>query len=202
MNGLNGWQRIFVVIAVIWALTIYVTDPVSLKEVNASVFVQDNLIYGCKTDLETALKKADSTGNVMDAKALADSIRGFNYFNYFDKDVKNPCKENVVLDRYTQRAPNNTTGREYAPILVAGKRMYRMPDSVLIEVDIYGFTESEFIAAYEKVQPLVGDAKRKELQGFLVDTTKIYILPLLALYLLGWSVGWIRRGFRRSSSGT
>ncbi|PHY06801.1 MAG: hypothetical protein CK528_06950 [Alcaligenaceae bacterium] len=54
MNRLNGWQRLVVVISVIWALTIYGTNPISIKEVNASSFVRDSLIYGCKTDLESA----------------------------------------------------------------------------------------------------------------------------------------------------
>ena len=199
MNRLTGWQRLFVVIAVIWALTIYVMNPISIKEVDISSLVQDSLIYGCKTGLETALKKADSTGNIVDAKALADSIRSFNPFNYYDLNVKNPCKENAVLNKYNKRELNSADTREYAPILVAGKRVYRMPDGALIDVDIYGFTEPEFTAAYEKIQPLISDAKRKALQGFWIDTAKIYFLPLLALYLLGWSVGWIRKGFRKSN---
>jgi hypothetical protein len=197
MNRLNGWQRIFMVISVIWALTIYVMNPNSIKEVDISSLVQDSLIYGCKTGLETALKKADSTGNIVDAKALADSIRSFNPFNYYDLDVKNPCKENAVLNKYNKQELNSADTREYAPILVAGKRVYRMPDGALIDVDIYGFTESEFIAAYEKIQPLISDSNREALQSFWIDTAKLYFLPLLVMYFLGWSISWIRKGFNK-----
>ncbi len=79
--------------------------------------------------------------------------------------------------------------------------MFEMTDGTLLEDTGEGYSRKEYEAAYQQALPRINAAKRKVIQDYLIDTAKIYFLPLLALYLLGWSVGWIRRGFRKPSSG-
>ena len=140
MNRLNGWQRIFMVISVIWMLPVYLLGP-ERHEVYPFNYVSPILLENSKTDGQR---------RVPDWEGLPVPIIMF---------------DGVVL--------TNT-----------------------------GFSKEEYETAYRKSLPAINAAKRKVIQDYFIDTAKIYFMPLLALYLLGWSVGWIRRGFRRSSSGT
>jgi hypothetical protein len=134
MNRLNGWQRIFVVISVIWMLPVYFFGP-ELHEVYPFNYVKPILLENSKTERQ---------GRVPDwARERGETITMF---------------DGVVL-------PNT------------------------------GFSKEVYETAYRKSLPAINAAKRKAVQDYLIDITKIYFLPLLALYFLGWSVGWIRRGF-------
>jgi hypothetical protein len=80
-------------------------------------------------------------------------------------------------------------------------RNVTMPDGVVVSAHTDHKT-AEVEKAYEKAQPTINAARRDALQDYLIKAAKIFFLPLFAIYLLGWSVGWIRQGFRQSSSGT
>ena len=138
MNRLNGWQRIFMVISVIWMLPVYLLGP-ERHEVYPFNYVGPILLENPKTD---------GQGRVPDwARERGETIKMF---------------DGVVL-------PNT------------------------------GFSKEEYETAYRKSLPAINAAKRKVIQDYFIDTAKIYFLPLLALYLLGWSVSWIRKGFRKPS---
>ncbi len=50
--------------------------------------------------------------------------------------------------------------------------------------------------AYQKALPDIRAAERKANYDYFINLAQLYFAPLLVLYLLGWSVGWIRRGFK------
>ena len=74
-----------------------------------------------------------------------------------------------------------------------------MPDGVSVTAHT-AYTNEEVAKAYKQAQPIIEPAKRVALADYLIGTAKIYFLPLLALYLFGWSVAWIRRGFEEETS--
>lgn len=140
MNRLNGWQRIFAIIALIWMLPVYLFGS-EVHEVNPFNYVGSILLENSKTDVQGRVPSW--------ARERGETIKMF---------------DGVVL-------PNT------------------------------GFSKEEYDTAYRKSLPAIDAAKRKALQDYLIDTAKSYFLPLMALYFLGWSVGWIRRGFRQPSGG-
>jgi len=49
------------------------------------------------------------------------------------------------------------------------------------------------LASYEEYQTLVRDKQ----QRFMIKITWLWLIPIAFVYVAGWSVGWIRRGFKK-----
>jgi hypothetical protein len=73
-----------------------------------------------------------------------------------------------------------------------------MPDGVLVTAHT-AYTNEDVAKAYKQAQPIIESAKHVALVDYLIGAAKIYLLPLVALYLFGWSVAWIRRGFEEET---
>jgi hypothetical protein len=79
-----------------------------------------------------------------------------------------------------------------------GQRSYRMFDGEALDL-ADGYTQEQVEAAYEKALPSIRSAERKAKYDYWTNFAQGYFVPLLSLYLLGWSIGWIRRGFKNAN---
>jgi hypothetical protein len=182
MKKLNGWQRIFVVIAVIWIPIVYSVN--NSTRVEPSLYVHRILAVEKalerKSKIEAAALKAHEAGNADDVKVLTDAAKKFDPDAFLRNESQNP-KQNWQED----------------PLVMKGKLWFEMPDGRLIEARSSENKKSDYVVAYQKALPDIRAAERKARIDYLVNGAQLYFAPLVVLYLLGWSVGWIRRGFKK-----
>ena len=151
MKKLNGWQRIFIVISVIWMLVVY--NSVAVVETkSASLSVTEFL--------PPPPDMFDENGKKL--------------------DEADPFGKTLL---YFQR--------------LLHQRSYRMFDGETLDL-AEGYTQEQVEAAYAKALPSIRSAERKAKYDYWTNFAQGYFVPLLSLYLLGWSIGWIRRGFKKS----
>jgi hypothetical protein len=151
MNRINGWQRIFAVIAVIWMLCVYPYKNSDRLNIDASQYVLEAMLQG-RRDIS-----GDSNNSLLEGITLDDILQSQDRFFYTTTDGLFLTFRGVAIP----------------------------PETLEI--------------AYQKAKPAIASARLKLLPEYFYE---VYFLPLLLLYLLGWSVDWIRRGFKKSSSST
>jgi hypothetical protein len=76
-----------------------------------------------------------------------------------------------------------------------GALRYLLPSLDLI-CNLIRKKKSDYEIAYQKALPYIRAAARKAIYDYLTDLAQAYFVPLLSLYLLGWSIGWTRRGLK------
>ena len=153
MKKLNGWQRIFVVIAVIWMLVVY----------NSVAVVETKSASSSVTEfLPPPPDMFDENGKKL--------------------DESDPFFGKTLL--YLRRLQH--------------QRSYVMRDGEMLDL-ADGYTQEQVEAAYAKALPSIRSAERKAKYDYWTNFAQGYFLPLLSLYLLGWSIGWIRRGFKNAN---
>ena len=152
MKKLNGWQRIFVAIAVIWMLVVY----------NSVTVIETKSASSSVTEfLPPPPDIFDENGKKLDAANPFDSVL-------------------IYLKR------------------LQGQRSYRMFDGETLDL-ADGYTQEQVETAYAKALPSIRSAERKAKYDYWTNFAKGYFVPLSSLYLLGWSIGWIRRGFKNAN---
>ncbi len=180
MKNLNGWHRIFVVIAAIWMPLVYsvVKSPIAIEP---SPYVYRILALERKSQIEAAALKAREAGNADDVKTLTDAAKKLD------------------PDAYLQGEPRKPWERwQDDPIAGKGKLWHVMPDGARIEALSLESKKSDYEIAYQKALWDIRAAEHKAIYDYLTDLAQAYFVPLLCLYLLGWSIGWIRKGFKNS----
>ena len=181
----NGWQRIFIVIAVIWIPSVYLIahKPTSVEP---SPYVHRILALDKalerKSQIEAAALKAREAGNADDVKILTDAAKMFDPDAYLRVEPRKPW------ERWQDD-----------PIDGKGKLWHDMPDGTRIEALSSENKKSNYEVAYQKALPDIRAAERKASYDYLIDLAQAYFVPLLSLFLLGWSIGWIRRGFKNAN---
>lgn len=75
-----------------------------------------------------------------------------------------------------------------------------MRDGVQISAKDYVFPRSVYSETYEKALSEINAAQIEINPTHWVRVAQMYFVPLIMLYLFGWSTGWIRRGFHNPSS--
>ena len=69
----------------------------------------------------------------------------------------------------------------------------RMPDGRLIKEVSVNTPKATVMERYQKI-------KSEETRQFFLKITLLTFLPPLFFYFLGWSVGWVYRGFQRKAN--
>lgn len=119
-----------------------------------------------------------------------------DYVNVNDKEqYRNYVSAN--LDKYL---PKKSSQLPFDPDLYLNPPVGVMSDGVILP--LYTYTKDEVAVAYDKfkadpqnLNPNKGYfiAVGKELVLLLLK----FLLPLVSIYLLGWMIGWIVRGFKK-----
>jgi hypothetical protein len=173
MKKSNGWQRIFVVFAVIWIPIVFLTVHKDMP-VDPSLYVERVLAIERalekKLQIESAAVKAQAAGDTNAVNVLRDAAR------------------KIESDPYAA-AFDASLG-----FLQSKKIDYLVSDGSKIVLDS-SYSQLQVQAAYLKAVPEIRSAKQKATYDYWSSVAMAYFLPLLAIYLFGWSIGWIRRGF-------
>jgi hypothetical protein len=174
MKKLNGWQRIFVVFAVIWIPIVFLTIHKDMP-VDPSLHVERVLAVERalekKSQIESAAIKAQAAGDTNAVNVLREAAR------------------KIEIDPYAA-AFDTSLG-----FLLSKKIDFLVSDGSKIVLDST-YNQNQVQAAYSKALPEISSAKQKVIFDYWANVAMGYFLPLLAIYLFGWSIGWIRRGFK------
>ena len=123
---------------------------------------------------------------------------------YNSVSIIEPEEIGLIIKKQLPDPPNRYGDDTKAGLgaLISGvdNKEYRLSDGATITLD-KSYTQEEVESAYKKAMATKTLLKHEAFQVYLIRLAKSYFLPLIGLYLLGWSVGWIRRGFKKSSSG-
>ena len=253
---LNGWQRLFVVVSVVWAVFVYQVNGLP-SQLDPSVFVHRKLVLDSAKQRAIALaeryadwmvKNADKRGtdefsSVADAyeqaKKAASLGQGSNHHpDKYDKlaEKYGGWREAPIIDPdtylestrtgqvgpwskyqldglYKELRQADADGNTAKAIRLALEitelraqlsqkasampQAYTMNDGVQINTNGYVYTRSEYLEAYQKALPEIKAAQTEMNFSHWSSVASMYFSPLVALYLLGWSVAWVRRGFRK-----
>jgi hypothetical protein len=79
-----------------------------------------------------------------------------------------------------------------------GVKKFMTPDGEILSFVYANQTQDEIAAAYQQVLPKIMAHKRQALIEFLTINGRNYFLPLLVLYLSGFAISWIRKGFQKN----
>jgi hypothetical protein len=174
MKKLNGWQRIFIVFAVIWIPIVFLTINKDMP-VDPSLYVERVLAVERalekKAQIESAVTKAQAAGDTNAVNVLLEAARKIEsdpYASAFDASLG----------------------------FLRGKKIdYIVSDGTKLVLDSTS-NQKQAQAAYLKALPEIRSAKQKVIFDYWANVAMGYFLPLLVIYLFGWSIGWIRRGFK------
>jgi hypothetical protein len=174
MKKLNGWQRIFIVIAVIWIPIVFLTIHKDMP-VDPSLYVERVLAVERalekKSQIESAVTNAQSAGDTKAVNVLQEAAR------------------KIESDPYA-------ASFDAALGFLRGKKIdFTLPDGSKIVLDST-YNQTQIQAAYSKVLPEIRSAQQKVIFDYWANVAMGYFLPLIVIYLFGWSIGWIRRGFK------
>lgn len=119
--------------------------------------------------------------------------------DYIDIDNKEQYGKYVSsnLDKYL---PEKSSNSPFDPDIYLNPAKVVMSDGVTISV--YDRTKDEVAEAYEKFKSDPQNLNPNK--GYVIKVIKqvfsllfMYSLPLISIYLLGWLVAWVIRGFRK-----
>lgn len=119
-----------------------------------------------------------------------------DYVNVNDKEqYGNYVSAN--LDKYL---PKHSSPPSFDPDLYLNPPKAVMSDGVTIT--LYTYTKDEVAAAYEKFK--ADPQNLNPNKGYFLKMAKeliylllMYLMPLISIYLLGWMIAWVIRGFRK-----
>jgi hypothetical protein len=200
---LNGWQRIFVVVAVLWSIPVIaftVLDwPTEARLPRTEIFARLDPAVGARIiGYETTPGRAPEdprrlvffpdTGEFRPEKRVVRSANGTTYT--FGRDATN-AEVTAALMKDGAKAkgsePLFVDVPMPVPINVAGHDLDVIPD------------ESGADASVQPIAAAFGAALQDALLArrirYAATAATVVIIPMAMLYVLGYSIAWIRRGF-------
>jgi hypothetical protein len=224
---LNGWQRLWVVVAVLWALPVLVitwsvwptSANLSEKEVSASLdAVPDAMIRAELTPAENATLARNSP-----AEFWVGKVGGRLENTYAAPDltsVPDPAPEWLSTAGPTPAGVPLLSVREFAELVKAKFPVYAdLSDDVLTARVLAKYPQYRFrvdpravATASQKIDELIAvqarvttitrtiairDRLRAKRTRMALIAVAAWALSVAVLYALGWSLGWVRRGFKQ-----
>jgi hypothetical protein len=231
MIHLNGWQRLWIVIAVLWAVVVLLVTwgswptnaDLSEKEISTRLSdVPDAAIRHELTAVENATLATDA------AELLVAKVGGHIENPYADPDLTSvpepdPQWRATQTTTSTQK-PSVLSIHEFAQRIKAKYPQYAgwsddvLTGGVLAKYPVYRdqVDPHEVAAASQRYDDLIkvqahisAIAKTIATETLVASKRKNAVLtaiaawlgPIAVLYAMGWSVAWIRRGFKGSATG-
>jgi hypothetical protein len=198
--SLNGWQRLWVVPTVLWTLVVGVVAWASWPASKQYVSIFQSAGVDPTTGRMPTVEYYGALALLARQPALV-PIGGV-----MPDRPKAQLPEGFVPD--APEAGDDVTALMHPPTTATG---------LMIEIPTVGpvrfpssMSEGQIEAAskklYEEHQNLVQDLNQRELLEVYARryeaarvAAALALLPSAALYLFGWSVGWVRRGFKQST---
>lgn len=229
LTPLNGWQRLWVVTAVLWAVPVLVvawnawpmSAALSDKEISASLSdVPDTAIRLQLTPAENAALASSGWNELWVAKV------GGNIVNPYTEPDMTPVPEpdpewlGTGGSTTANKAPWLLSVREFAQLIKAKYPNYSTWSDDVLTANVLGkypdyrrrVDPRAIAAASQKYEELasvqahvatvartlaVPVAVRAKRTRTALTAFAAWAVPLAALYSLGWSVGWVRQGFKK-----
>ncbi len=227
-NNLNGWQRVFTLLVLIWIPVFLFFNwefPPTTNEIPADfrasivkeelkkvlpkkafdpdIFLTErsraeglallnnteylNSTQGTKRALFNKLIASDGAyinANEATKEAIRSrfGIKGIDLLKNSQEGIVDPFKVEQIL----RDVKSTASSREY---------VYEMDDGTYIESQQY--SEADIKESYVKVKAKLKHDDQITLLTAIFNKMLILILPLVAIYGLGWIFGWIYRGFSK-----
>lgn len=175
--GLNGWQRLWVVVVVMWLLPVIVFSY-ELWPTTANVF---------KNEVYAQLKPDD--GRRLSDYIVTSQSGGtiqIDFSKYVGKGQPRPAGA-IDYDALAQKYGGRSEPLP-GPVLDIDGHKAQFNEGVSPE-DVNQTTR-----AYTVILRHILSAKRA---AFIGRMFAIWMAPAIALYLVGWGIAWVRRGFRQ-----
>ena len=224
---LNGWQRIWVVIAALWAVLVLVSAWIAWP---TSLNLSDHEIIESLNDVPDAAVRVQLTPAENATLARFDAftffaakVGGHTENPYVHPDLTaapEPDPERLSTPTTPDATPSLLSVHEFAQRIKAKYPKYATWSDDVVTANTLGkypeyrdMVDPGAIAAasqkYEElssVEAHVGTLARTIAISTRVDakrktTTLVAVagwaVPVVVLYALGWSIGWVRRGFKK-----
>jgi len=197
--NLNGWQRLWIVYSILLFLGIVVVFSIS---VNSDLSLYHGRINRAdNTRLQSTLisilekgkaesKKEKKTKDYNDYSTFIESIRKFKKDSAWEWDQENYMAlwlRSKMKDAKANGVSSESLTDNYVTLLRSGKRGKNM-DFGAIDVAY----QLELKNAKKRFQESVSTA--------IWTSLLFWIVPIAFSYGLGWSIAWIRRGFKGDES--
>lgn len=177
MNRLNGWQRLWVVLSVVYLVVVmtfaWITWPSdsSIPADKWTIFELNHASSADYRDVLKRLKSGDPTGPDIVSKFTPHEKEAFlAYQQHPDEVVFSVAALNLMIAE-----------GGLAPEV---EKRLSPNDGVLVNAIRSARREARSARRRQQVQ----------------RAAIVWIVPTLSLYVFGWSVGWIRQGFRMALS--
>jgi hypothetical protein len=169
---LNGWQRLWVVLVVIWLLPVMVFSyelwPTTADVPKAEVFAQ------LKPDDRDRLAPLAPVGKLT------------------------PYTPPEATDKWSRyRVPAPPAGKP------EGKGPYTIEPPAPVDIDGHkvqfyeGVSQEEMNQTTRSYSVILHHMLSVKRAAFIVKMFGFWMAPMIGLYLTGWSIAWVRRGFRQ-----
>jgi len=187
-NRLNGWQRLWVVLSALW-LVVVVGFTVFLWPTSKTMWHRDEFIRRMPADARAHV--AASYSSKWQAREDRSGVHQLlpNGAVLIVRGTPDP-RLAAVRKKYPQY--NDLTDSQLASALRA-----KFPEYADLASDDFVADEDvrKVVQAYFDV---VEDATRAARWSAIGSAVLIWLAPCFGLYILGWAVAWVRRGFRAS----
>ena len=202
MGRLNGWHRIFVIFSIVWVIpTYYYWRPLAKTYTYSFVAQQleendKKLVDFSKLSPEQRIVANEISTAARKYKVDPDSALIFAFkVNQFKEVPVLPFKNDEELPTLAQILWGRAS--QYSEIQ-NGVKNFTTPDGETLSFSYANQTQDEIAVAYQQVLPKIKNHKRQALIEFLMINGRNYFLPLLVLYLSGFAISWIRKGFQKN----
>lgn len=194
---LNGWQRLWIVLTVLWVVLVLCVS-LNIKPMSSLVIKEDNKKFISKlhksntyidsTEKLTAFKKEIKLMRIEGATnweklPIAERKEGFTYVITGDKDTPLYIEEyKPNYDRILHSIVKEIDGRYSAYLPELGNEV----------LNARSFVNSLY-AYYSELEK---NYKQTVLWPYYLKSIMAGLIPSIIIYMLGFSVSWIRKGFR------
>jgi hypothetical protein len=182
---LNGWQRLWVVVSTLYLLFVAVFVAFSWPTAETT-WHREEFIARLPADLRAHVDAA--------------------YDNEYSwKQSLKSGRETTASPRdyppMYKRGIQTSAGPPFSPRFTLLSAMVSFPNRAILEIHVAreGDTEPDARVASAYWAIVEAEARAARLTTVL-RVLLIWSVPCLSLYALGWSVGWVRRGFRGAST--
>jgi hypothetical protein len=216
MPQLNGWQRLWTVLMVLYGLVVGTVTVMTLP-----TYIYHPPTAGAVEEVVSRMPTKTWTGAKCEVSYRIELTDGRTWIaesNWFDLDAPENAKrrdlgafermDNAAFMKVLQRMSD---AGESDDAIKSVARSYAAAQLVTVMVPLEGssysavlcFSKSVPAAESERICKEYHEAYPKALKARRIRHGAVgfavWLVPGVALYALGWSVGWIRRGFKKGA---
>lgn len=200
MSKLGGWQRIFIVFFLLYSiLTLsiaYSEFPKELSDVEGKrvreLISKEKAVYVLEAGRYVSSYDVPEWEEIIKLKHdhfIKVRLPVFQSAHMPDGSIVSPDGE--MLIKMIAAENNGTLPADKVELL----NELRKEKNVMIGAEARKQFMRDLIVEYHEAMPVALRAQRLEFMGW---TLLFWLIPMTAIYMFGWSFGWIYRGFKKS----